>query len=1161
MSNQKTFDEIYNQFESDNESDNREDENQKTSSFEYSNNKRGNSLSNNKRNEFGYFIGNDENEESENSNSNNEEQKEENSIKNEEENEDYIISNQEEESNENKSKKSSEDDNENVNKNDSSDKEEKNEENKKIYEHLYNENEEQNDFRKSNKNEKDSIEGENLRIYSFRPNPIPVSPQFTKKISNNNNINNVEIKNNDLNINNNLNNFTETIKTKIEEENSNKNEVYNSENNNYKNYITLGKMSNKDILNNSDKNNIIKENNNKNFEDEEEDEEEEAFLKREELKRQKNMENRKLENIQINEKEIEDKNKDNIKEYKELPMLNQLIKYKNENENNNNNNMNNNKESNIKEELREDEENNHEINNINNNNYNIKDSYNETNNIKIDDEIKPEKNKDTENEQNNIKQSNDNNLYNDNANKDNLKEISSERKNNKVKKNIISSSKNNKSNSPSIENKKYNQNYYSENKKKNLSNNKNESSNKKNNYNNYKNNNSKTNNISSENDLHNKRKKQLDKQKKEIKSKLYEPKNTNTNYSPEKYSFLPKINKKSREICRKKYNLNKTPINDLLYEDAKNKKGKLNQIYLDEQNNILSNANIKKINNNSYNIAISRINKKIENTIKKYSITGKLSIERIAQCLYELNIITELIKIKDKEKNNNDNLKLSYLQSIISSINEKDVIKLNEIELLEQLWFIINPSQTQYINSNILCELLKTLLISNDNIKNIENKIEKIFEKYNINKEEYENENDESFISPLRDKKYNKSEIWPIKKMIKTFLNIKKNLKAYKDKDNYYQTRDKYNKIIKERNNDLTFKPNLISNSFFNNHSKYNYNKENYKLKSSNNSKNKKNDFDKTYKRFMEEKELHDNTLERIRQIKREKELKKYTYIPKINKYPSYLYKNNNKKSNTNTNTINSEDLKMLKKSKSYIDLKSPRYQKLYNMRKNFYENDNKNISEEENYTFKPVLISNNEIISKMKKIKKPKGYNEYIQKNRSLLEKKKNEKKIEEDKIYGRNYDQIQKMKLKPFNITDLNNKSNKKKKNNNKENLSSYDENLEQNIRNEIINNKEDEKNENIIIDGVYITIDIRVPNGLYKPLKIYNTDDNNTIELVNNFCKIYSINDEDKKIILKIVMEYKNYFFGRNINGSNNKNDALVNEDLDTITNTYNSNDKNF
>ena len=169
--------------------------------------------------------------------------------------------------------------------------------------------------------------------------------------------------------------------------------------------------------------------------------------------------------------------------------------------------------------------------------------------------------------------------------------------------------------------------------------------------------------------------------------------------------------------------------------------------------------------------------------------------------------------------------------------------------------------------------------------------------------------------------------------------------------------------------------------------------------------------------------------------------------------------------------------------------------------------------------------------------------------------------KKIEEDKIYGRNYDQIQKMKLKPFNITDLNNKSNKKKKNNNKENLSSYNDNLEQNISNEIINNNEDEKNENIIIDGVYITIDIRVPNGLYKPLKIYNTDDNNTIELVNNFCKIYSINDEDKKIILKNVMEYKNYFFGRNINGSNNKNDALINEDLDTITNTYNSNDKNF
>ena len=168
-------------------------------------------------------------------------------------------------------------------------------------------------------------------------------------------------------------------------------------------------------------------------------------------------------------------------------------------------------------------------------------------------------------------------------------------------------------------------------------------------------------------------------------------------------------------------------------------------------------------------------------------------------------------------------------------------------------------------------------------------------------------------------------------------------------------------------------------------------------------------------------------------------------------------------------------------------------------------------------------------------------------------FQKKKNvKKKKEEDKIYGKNYEQIQKKKLKPFNITDLNdnNKKSKTKK------IVTSENKLEQNNNKQLLNNNENEKKENIIIDGVYITINIKIPNGLYKPLKIYNSNYNDTIESVNQFCKIYSINDENKKIILKNVMEYKNSFFGRNLN-DNNKNDAIISEDLDTFTNTYNSN----
>ena len=462
------------------------------------------------------------------------------------------------------------------------------------------------------------------------------------------------------------------------------------------------------------------------------------------------------------------------------------------------------------------------------------------------------------------------------------------------------------------------------------------SSNNKENFNIYFSNYSKNKKLKNENenDLQNIRKK-LYKPKKEIKSKLYDQikKNEKNNYSPEKYAFLPKINKKSKEICEKKYNLNKTPINDLLYEDANNKKEKLNKMYLTENDNIIANSNTKKINVNSNKIAGRRLNKKIENVIKKYALAGKLSIVKFTQCLHELNIITELIK-KINNKDKNDNLKLSDLQSIISSLNEKDINKLKEIEILEQLWFIINPFQTQYINSNILSELLKILLSTNDNNKDAINNIEKILEKYNINNNE-ENENDEIYNSPLRDKQYNKKELWSIKKLIKIFSNLKKNLSAYKDNDN-----QKEDKIIKKRDEDLTFKPNLISNSYFYKHSKYNYNKENEKYESSNdNIKKKKNDFDKIYKRFMAEKELHEKTLERIREIKREKESEKCTYIPKINKY---IPKSRDKNIRKNRKIIDSEDSNMLQKNKSTSDIKTPRYKKLYNLRKDFYENNNK---------------------------------------------------------------------------------------------------------------------------------------------------------------------------------------------------------------------------
>ena len=273
------------------------------------------------------------------------------------------------------------------------------------------------------------------------------------------------------------------------------------------------------------------------------------------------------------------------------------------------------------------------------------------------------------------------------------------------------------------------------------------------------------------------------------------------------------------------------------------------------------------------------------------------------------------------------------------------------------------------------------------------------------------------------------------------------------------------------------------------------------------------------------------------------------TKIPKINKY---VPKSSDRTVKKKTRMVEPES-KILRKNNSTIDIKLPRFLKLYKMKKKDYA-ENKKL--EDNCTFKPNIMSNNEILnrtfSNMSKIK-PKGFDNYVERNRSLLKKKEYQKKLEEDKKYGKNYEKIQKKKIKPFNITDLNGTGRKKKKNI----MSNSSRNNESNNNNsESVSNYEKDKMKNII-DDVYITIDIKIPNGLSKPLKIYNKNYNDTVDFVNNFCKIYSINDENKKIILKKVIQYKNTFFGRNLIEENNRDGIIMNEDLDTITNTYSNN----
>ena len=68
----------------------------------------------------------------------------------------------------------------------------------------------------------------------------------------------------------------------------------------------------------------------------------------------------------------------------------------------------------------------------------------------------------------------------------------------------------------------------------------------------------------------------------------------------------------------------------------------------------------------------------------------------------------------------------------------------------------------------------------------------------------------------------------------------------------------------------------------------------------------------------------------------------------------------------------------------------------------------------------------------------------------------------------------------------------------------------------------------------------------------MKIFQNKDNFE-ESINEFCHLYNINEKDKKIIFNKACLYKNKFYGNYKNEEEN-NDFIINEDMDTNSNTY-------
>ena len=1117
-----------------------------------------------------------------NENENSIEENKENDVEQYDNNEDNIEHNEEQkeiENEKNEERNISNEKNENENEN------EKDDENNLI-----------NELYEKNKTENiDQIDFENFRMGSFRPKPIPGSPKFSKRISKSDEakVENKEKKdNNEKNPNYNLNNFTETIETTIEgdkvqtKESINKNIPVYTHNNLI---ISLGKIPIKESINNNNEllnkhnKNSKEENQHKNSENEEKAEED--FLKREEIKRQKNKDEKKNE---IKEKIENKENKNTLKKEEEDGKENVTEEEEDKNIHNNNNSKIKKENENIQNEIKEDSKEYilSSINTLNNESIYLdqKSSINHENDIKIISTKLLTDYQNAGNSQNDSvahshknsgskKKNNNNIVIQENKKLEPInigvkrnvfsKKLPSDRylnKNNnskKINKNPMPVMNNVVYNSPSNKNFKNNNiNNYS------IDQNKNISTNNKDispfNYNNISN---QSKQIDS-----NKKKHEL----KKMKNKLYNESSENNfkkSDTQEKFPFKPQINQRSRDISEKKLNniKNNYNINDnnnlkgtslgllLLYEDANIKQEKLNQEHIKQNNDIISKANIKKINDVSYNMVNERLNKKINNAISKFGKKEEnkivLNIVNMTQCLYELNIINELIKPKDnlQDININNQIDLSELQAMIeASEKKKDIKKLEEVELIEQLWYLLNPELKQNLDSEILCIFLKLFFCGNETQKNLEKLIISLLDEYKISHKE---KNEEEYKSPLRAKKYKINEIWNLDKFIKVFLTLKKNLKAYREND--YTKGDVYNNIIKEKDKELTFEPNFISNNYFYKYSQFQYNKDNSLIELINKYKNKnqnpqkqKHDFNKVYERFKEEKERHDKTLQKIRQMQEEDELKMCTNVPKINKYIPKLRNESNSPSTEKKKKILDTEEKIYNINKT--NKKQPRYKLLYNLHQKYNKRDKieKRIDKsdilDENCTFVPK-ISNidimNRTFSNIKKKKKPKGFNDYVNRNRSVLEKKEHEKKIEDDKRYGRNYDKMQKnkIKIKPLNITDLSKSASKAKKN------KQFIINSNTNSKNKY--NLNTEKNDNIIKD-VYITLDIKTPSGIIKQLKIYNKTDKNTIEDINSFCKIYSLNEEVKKMLIKKAIQYKYNFFGKNL--EKKRNNFLNNED---------------
>ena len=511
----------------------------------------------------------------------------------------------------------------------------------------------------------------------------------------------------------------------------------------------------------------------------------------------------------------------------------------------------------------------------------------------------------------------------------------------------------------------------------------------------------------------------------------------------------------------------------------------------------------------------------------------------------------------------------------IENKNAKNTREMEEIEFVEQLWIKVNPyykNEKEFIEKEILYKFLKILFSLDEQseinkmITTVENFLKPINKKkksqIDVNKlKEYikeknkdkekennldqdnkdinnENNIDENkeiitnkistdkslnmkdynnykYISLLREKEFEKNEIWPMSKFLRVFFELKKLIYTYKStkKDKIME------EIIKERDKDLTFQPNFNSTTSYFKRKSINEKKEDIQNNSLNNSsisgvnsnKNKKKrDFKKMYEEFMLKKKMHEQALMILRQNKDKKEIKMCTDRPKINKN----YKIKNRKKTPEVGCSRNEFLYNLNK-----EIQNTRKQKILERQKE--------IEEKETFSFMPIINKNNIFLKKNyaeQPKKLPRGSEQYIKRNRSVIQFKKRQFNYQLNTDSNYEKPEHQKVNLHKFKDTEKKNNVNNI---NNINNINKKDaeskENKEYKEQKDNITKTDDKINSQN--EDVYFTIQVKTAEGYVKPLKIYMNK--NPIETANNFCDINNIRKSTRdKIIQNIKKLQKQY-----------------------------------